>query len=307
MKVAHRLQHNPDPNVAGKYAGLTEKVNGRPVWTGVVRLWPPTLAMPLKRRKPTSYFVDSQSDLFHEALPDADIDRVFAVMARCPRHTFQILTKRADRLRAYFADPDARRAAWAAHADAATVAARGWPLPNVWLGVSVDDQPRADARIPALLATPAAVRFLSCEPLLGPVDLTRVATPPRDALRPGADDGRRLHWVIAGGESGPDARPMHPDWARALRDQCAAAGVGFFLKQWGTWAPADEPATRRETRWVAPDGGTGPRAAATPGAACMARAGKRAAGRTLDGRTWDGVPAHDDDSTGAGDGSTKSA
>jgi len=289
MKVAYRLQHNPDPNVAGKYAGLTTKVNGRPVWTGQVRLWPPTLDMPLKRKRPTAYFVDSQSDLFHENLPDDDIDRVFAVMARCPQHTFQILTKRAERMRAYFADPTARRAAWVRHADAETVHARGWPLPNVWLGVSVDDQPRADARIPDLLATPATVRFLSCEPLLGPVDLTRVGDPPRNALTPDAARGTRIHWVIAGGESGPDARPMHPAWPRDLRDQCAAHDAAFFLKQWGAWAPADAVERPGATVLVQPDGERvdDPTRADV---ARMARAGKQRSGRTMDGRTWDERP-----------------
>ena len=290
MKVAYRLQHNPDPNVAGKYAGLTTKVNGRPVWTGRVRLWPPTLAMPLKRKRPTAYFVDSQSDLFHETLPDDDIDRVFAVMARCPQHTFQILTKRAARMRDFLGDPAARRAAWARHADAATVEARGWPLPNVWLGVSVDDQPRADERIPALLATPAAVRFLSCEPLLGPVDLTRVGNPPRNALARPAGAGERIDWVIAGGESGPDARPMHPSWPRELRDQCAANDAAFFLKQWGAWAPADAVERPGTTVLVQPDGDRGGDPS-DPDTARMARAGKKRTGRTMDGRTWDQRPS----------------
>jgi protein gp37 len=294
MKVAYRLQHNPDPNVSGKYAGLTTKVNGRPVWTGKVRLWPPTLTMPLKRRRPTAYFVDSQSDLFHEDLPDADIDRVFAVMAQCPQHTFQILTKRAARMRDYFADPEARRAAWAIHAGAEAVAARGWPLPNVWLGVSVDDQIRAEERIPDLLATPARIRFLSCEPLLGAVDLTGLGARRVNALRPCPEGGARVDWVIVGGESGPDARPMHPAWPRALRNQCRTHGVAFFLKQWGNWAPDEKADAPGEVRAIRPDGHVISAVAAEtapPGTAWMRRTGKKRAGRELDGRTWDEAPA----------------
>lgn len=289
MKVAYRLQHNPDPNVAGKYAGLTTKVNGRPVWTGTVRLWPPALDMPLKRKRATTYFVDSQSDLFHENLPDADIDRVFAVMARCPQHTFQILTKRAERMRAYFADARARQAAWREHAGPDVVAARGWPLPNVWLGVSVDDQPRADERIPVLLETPAVVRFLSCEPLLGPVDLTRVGRAARNVLGGNPAAGARVDWVIAGGESGPEARPMHPSWPRELRDQCVANDAAFFLKQWGAWAPATGSESLAASVLVQPNG---ERASdpAGPGVARMVRAAKRRTGRAMDGRTWDDLP-----------------
>jgi protein gp37 len=151
----------------------------------------------------------------------------------------------------------------AVHAEARKLVPNGpllrWPLPNVWLGVSVEDQERADERIPLLLETPAAVRFLSCEPLLGPVDLTRVRHhdterfswltydpcvnvltgnyPLEERVYKGDVHPFRLHWVIAGGESGPNARPMHPDWARGLRDQCAAAGVPFFFKQWGEYGP----------------------------------------------------------------------
>ncbi len=292
MKVAYRLQHNPDPNVAGKYAGLTTKVNGRPVWTGTVRLWPPALQIPLKRRKPTVYFVDSQSDLFHENLPEADIDRVFAVMARCPQHTFQVLTKRAERMRAYLADRARREAAWAAHAGAAPVAARGWPLPNVWLGVSVEDQARAEDRIPALLGTPARVRFLSCEPLIGPVDLEAVGEPQQNVLAAGPGAGARVAWVIAGGEGGPDARPMHPAWPRRLRDQCRRNGAAFFLKQWGNWAPADgTEAADAATCLLAPDGTRLSGETGNFSAVRMARAGKHRTGRHMDGRTWDELPA----------------
>ena len=174
-----------------------------PVWTGIVRLAEDKLAAPLKRRKSTVYFVNSMSDLFHETLPDAEIDRVFAVMEQASYHIIQILTKRADRMARY------TQARYARHA----------PPSNIWLGVSVEDQRRADERIPHLLGIQAAVRFLSCEPLLGPLD-----------LRSWID---RIHWVIAGAESGrPDrAPPMELDWVRSLRDQCLAAGVVLFFKQ----------------------------------------------------------------------------
>lgn len=226
------------------------------------------LTEPRRRRIPTAYFVDSMSDLFHEDVPAEFIDRVFAVMALCPQHIFMVLTKRPKRMHDYVTKKDRDEAiGWAA---AALYESHGgdysranllihpgihggprvWPLPNVWLGVSVEDQERADERIPWLLDTPAAVRFLSCEPLLGPVDLTRIEVvtpePPHvpgvwvDSLTSyvlGPDeylDGRpTIDWVIAGGESGRHARPFDLAWARSLRDQCAVAGVPFFMKQLG--------------------------------------------------------------------------
>ncbi len=201
------------------------------------------------------------SDLFHEDVPDEFLDRVFAVMALSPQHIFMVLTKRPGRMREYFqgiddSDPEhgprADRicealysfARWPDISEHGFPTTGEWPLLNVWLGVSVEDQAAADERIPWLLDTPAAVRFLSCEPLLGPVALTSLACwRSRDGLDggesweqepvvPGHMDG--LHWVIAGGESGRHARPMDLAWARSLRDQCAAAGVPFFMKQLGS-------------------------------------------------------------------------
>lgn len=246
------------------------------------------LREPLRKRQPHAFFVDSMSDLFHEDVPDEAIDRVFGVMAATPQHIYQVLTKRPERMREYVArapKDDGERFAVidntsAAHfrvdrwsADFEKVRSlnprehpeewdpREWPLPNVWLGVSVEDQQRADERIPVLLDTPAAVRFLSCEPLLGPVDLTdldyRVTLarhypgqfefPPHPndpAIRYDVLTGHmkgpdeiglpRVDWVIVGGESGPHARPFNLEWGRSLVEQCRAAGVAVFVKQLGS-------------------------------------------------------------------------
>lgn len=225
-----RLQHHPSR------AGLTQPSKAGPVWTGEVRLNEDWLAQPLRWTRPRRIFVCAHGDLFHEAVPDAWIDKVFAIMALAPQHTFQVLTKRSARMRAYitglherprYLQLDKDWLVWSPYEG-------GWPT-YVWLGVSAEDQPRADERIPDLLATPAAVRFLSAEPLLGPIDL---ASPLREALLDNLVAGRPttvLDWVIVGGENGP--RPMHPDWARRIRDDCAATGTAFFMKQMARRAP----------------------------------------------------------------------
>jgi protein gp37 len=180
------------------------------------------LLAPLRWTKPRRIFVNSMTDTFAEFVKDEWLDRMFAVMALAARHTFQVLTKRPERMREFCTS--------------------GWPLPNVWLGVSAEDQATADERIPLLLETPAAVRFVSLEPLLGPIDLFHIEEPSGltfNALskKEGISfRGRGLDWAIVGGESGPHARPMHPEWARDIRDQCAAAATPFFFKQWGEWA-----------------------------------------------------------------------
>lgn len=273
-----------------QYAGLTQVVNGQRVWTGEVRCLPERLAEPLTWRKPRRVFVNSMSDLFHPDVPDAFLDQVFAVMALCPQHTFQVLTKRAKRMQAWFARYSGGRdhncADFVADAMASRLGrdgARGadrtadhpfrWPLPNVWLGVSVEDQRRADERIPHLLRTPAAVRFLSCEPLLGPVDLTKVALGPgqgegtevwTDALA-GAQfccdshaeadvECNRVDWVIVGGESGHDARPCDLAWVRSLVAQCRAAGVPAFVKQLGARPVTADLTHCRGASELLPDG-----------------------------------------------------
>lgn len=223
------------------------------------------LNLPLTWREPRKVFVNSLSDLFHADVPDAFIGRVFAVMAACPQHTFQLLTKRHGRMKAWVTkyQPD--------------------PLPNVWLGVSVEDQQWANTRIPALLDTPAAVRWISAEPLLGPVDLRHWLTckrclgrhifgncsqhpdysAPLRAMRlSNSRNGPRprLDWIVVGGESGAGARPMDATWARSLRDECEQTGVPFLFKQWGSHDEHGRPMS------------------------------KKIAGRTLDGALHDGYP-----------------
>lgn len=340
-----RLKHHPSR------AGLTRDSKAGPVWTGEVRFIEAWLTQPLQWKRPRTVFVCAHGDLFHEEVPDAWIDQVFAVMALSPQHTFQVLTKRSDRMRAYM-DRGAGRIADATIALRRTplAVANGlgptavvplphvrpgapwWPLPNVWLGVSAEDQRRADERVPGLLATPAAVRFVSAEPLLGPIDFNSTLggtlwiggqrgcdgmhrhggragevihgilheTDPRQ-LHHHHDErcGRGLDWIIAGGESGRGARPMHPDWARQIRDQCAAAGTAFFFKQWGLHCPGSYSESRHTALL---DASAGPTHGVVLGAPPHANvhewgdgwisiaAGKKAAGRLLDGVEHNAMP-----------------
>lgn len=255
IRTAHRMTANPNPLVSQAYAGTEQ--DGE--WTGKINLLTDRLDQPLRWRKPRRIFVNAQSDLFHKDVPDDFIARVFAVTARTPHHTYQVLTKRHGRMRSLLSSADfADRVGWVSMTSAP------WPLPNLWLGVSVEDQATADLRIPALLGTPAAVRWVSAEPLLGPVDLSdyvdrwreydgdicnwgrcdRAAVAVRRdfthedpryvCMLPVCERHRGLDWVVVGGESGPGARPMHPDWTRSLRDQCASTGVAFHFKQAGS-------------------------------------------------------------------------
>lgn len=297
-----------------------------------VRLHPERLDQPLRWKRPRRIFVNSLSDLFHEAVSDVYIAKVFAVMAQASQHTFQVLTKRHGRMRALLNSPDfmqvvAEKYRGEGRGPLAEIDPLPWPIPNVWLGVTVENQEWADKRIPALLDTPAAVRFLSCEPLLGPVSLTPCNCPTSStlgcarhnfgSLTDTQTNARDLHypaidWVICGGESGPNARPMHPDWARSLRDQCTTAGVPYFFKQWGEWAPdewVDEEGDRHVGRKpeakdprslvmhpagmtaLTPDNPFDPWDRGHPNwHTVMRRVGKKAAGRELDGRTWDEYP-----------------
>jgi protein gp37 len=258
--TARIREGNPHPQIAAAFAGTTERTEAGIDWSGKVNLLDDRLTQPLRWRKPARVFVNSMSDLFHADVPDEFIAHVFAVMALTPQHTYQVLTKRHARMRSLLSSrdflalvDDQREQVQPGCGDFA------WPLPNVWLGVSVENQKWADIRIPALLETPAAVRFLSCEPLLGPVDLFAGDHSGHERDFDGNDDyvcldcstderhvpwrvidrtGLGIDWVIVGGESGPKARAMHPDWARSLRDQCATADVPLFFKQWGEWGPA---------------------------------------------------------------------
>ncbi|MFF6931556.1 DUF5131 family protein [Streptomyces californicus] len=233
-----KYQNDGDPRTSGPGFGITTH--------------PDTLTEPLRWKKPRKVFVNSMSDLFHAGITTADLHLIFGVMAATPQHTYQILTKRHGRMRSLLNDP---LFAHMARHRAETVFGRNpeaawtWPLPNVWLGVSVEDQKRADLRIPALAQTPAAVRFLSCEPLLGPVRLNRshIHCPTHDF--PGGfcsgpcPDAVLPDWVIIGGESGPGARPLNPQWVTDLLDDARHAGAAPFVKQLGSvWA--------RDTYWA---------------------------------------------------------
>ncbi len=262
-----------------------------------VQLRPDKLDLPLRWRKPRRIFVNSMSDLFHDEVPRHYIAQIFAVMALAPQHTFQVLTKRHHRLRSlirgdlYDIMADCIKNDFdeiydsTPHYAAIRPERITWPLPNVWLGVSAENQQWADIRIPALLDTPAAVRFLSAEPLLGSVSLraewlwsTQSVSPPT------------LSWVIVGGESGHGARPMDPAWARSLRDQCQVAGVAFLFKQWGAWAPTGSYGVG----WLNPGRMYGETWDEWPhgykGREILERVSKKAAGRELDGQTWDQYP-----------------
>jgi protein gp37 len=224
------------------------QTDGHPFTSGPgfgVAVHPDALDQPLRWKRPRRIFVNSMSDLFHKDIPEGFIARVFAVMAGAPQHTFQVLTKRHGRMRSLVGSGQFRDAVADALAPLITDGIPGfrsvppWPLPNVWLGVSAEDQHWADIRIPALNRTPAAVRFVSAEPLLGPIKLHRghghcpvhdfpggfCSSPCGDLILP--------DWLIIGGESGPGARPMQIDWARDLVRQSRAAGIAPFVKQLG--------------------------------------------------------------------------
>lgn len=260
MRQAHR--HSGKGRA---YEGLTVVTGAGAVWTGEVREVSEMLELPLQWRAPCTVFVDSMSDLFHDDVSNEFIAAVFGVMAACPQHAFIILTKRAQRMREWFKWVDTQ---WSEpiYFDHPEVTCNTelrvripsapdrlderhvWPLRNVWLGVSVEDQKHADLRIPELLATPAAVRLISAEPLLERLAITRYIADPCDCLVPALDGAGQhapscksvtrtwgLDWVIAGGESGAGARAFDVAWARSLRDQCANERVPFFMKQLGAF------------------------------------------------------------------------
>ncbi len=249
--------------VAGRFSGPGLPYEGLAVigpngarWSGKVKLVQEHLKEPLRWSKPRRIFVNSMSDLFHEALSNEDIAAVFGVMAASPRHTFQVLTKRAERLESWFRWAEAGGCAfircWRAAEEAGALPERDffgvpdrdtpWPLPNVWLGVSVENQKYAEDRIPCLVAAPAAVRFISAEPLLGPVDFTFSVRDPRPIAAPeewmpaiaGIDQ------IIVGGESGPGARPCALEWIEDIIQQCETSGTHCFVKQLGAMVVSEE-------------------------------------------------------------------
>ena len=225
------------------YHGLATMTKDGPRWTGEVRFIEKMLDAPLHWKKPRRIFVNSTSDLFHKEVSNEWLDRIFAVMALAPRHTFQILTKRAERMLDYFqTDPYQRILAASNEFDGKRDRpAREHvisdpnvvPWKHVYLGVSVENQAAADERIPLLLQTPAAVRWISAEPLLGPLDLSQFL--PGGWGCSGSGSIVSLDWVVVGGESGPGARPFDLAWARSIRDQCKASGTACFVKQIGAW------------------------------------------------------------------------
>jgi protein gp37 len=312
-KVAKRFSGHGQPyeglvriNAAGErtdeWNGFVRPVEGHlldPLKWGPIRLHEPRCgktalgkqaACTCRAREERSrrIFVNSMSDLFHENLPDAEIVRIFGVAMLCQKHTFQVLTKRAARMQQLAADSffvkrvhdwalAAARNLPASTFDISRLRTYQWPLPNIWLGVSVENR-GTKHRMDSLSATPARVRFLSLEPLLedpGEINLTGI------------------HWVIVGGESGPGARPMHPDWARSLRDQCRAAGVPFFFKQWGEWLPEGVTKEPRLTTarhvWVSEDGQLHAGYSGVRDVRVW-REGKKSAGALLDGREWKQFP-----------------
>ena len=230
MREAHRLAAMGSE----KYEGLTVVQGGRPVWNGTVRLWEKNLKLPLKWKTPKRIFVNSMSDLFHESVSDEAITKIFAVMAWAGQHTFQVLTKRPARMLEFMSRLGKSIAPLEAAAreigltfkfksEGKEYSLLPWPIPNVWLGVSAEDQPTFDERVGFLRRTPAAVRWVSLEPLLGPID-TRATD---------GDGLPMLNWVVAGGESGLNARPFNLKWARDIVSQCKAAGIPCFVKQLG--------------------------------------------------------------------------
>lgn len=254
-----------------------------------------TLEAPLHWKKPRRVFVQSMGDLFHEGVPFPFIDKVFKVMAKARRHIFMLLTKRPEIMVGYLK--------WLCGSIGPDILEL-IPPDNVWWGVTTENQDQAEKRIPVLLQIPAVVRFVSVEPMLGAVKLTYMDVDrlsgnyQLDALRGNVTDmGRlcpsvnKLDWVICGGESRRNARPMHPDWVRSLRDQCQSADVPFFFKQWGEWAPAVHGPTRKK---VIVGGNGHARSHASESLydddCIMGKYGKKKAGHLLDGREWNEYP-----------------
>lgn len=285
--AATRLKKNP------AYIGLTTLGNKLakipPRWTGKIHHGGDKREFePLHWKTPRKIFVCDMADLFHEKIEFSVIGGLWSIMERCPQHIFQVLTKRPKRMQEFIQWVNEARNP--RHLNSDDFPSKQWPVPNIWLGVSVENQHFADERIPLLLQIPAAVRWISAEPLLGPLNLEpylyRCCGAPgddrddewlRECHHRGEERHDKLDWVICGGESGANARPMHPDWARSLRDQCSEAYVEFFFKQWGEYASVNEVEGSGEHH-VFPDGAT------------VRKVGKKKSGRVLDGREWSEFP-----------------
>jgi protein gp37 len=255
MKMAKRLEAMG----VEKYRGLTKTVNGNAIWTGAIKEDHSALGAPLNWKKPKNIFVNSMSDLFHADVTESFIAEVWQVMGHTPHHNYQILTKRPDRMLEILSRN------------------KHGVLPNVWLGTSVENSD-VISRIDYLRDVPAAIRFISFEPLIGDVGHVNLTG---------------IGWAIVGGESGHKARPMHPDWARSLRDQCKAASVPFFFKQWGAWAPGltdDTGFIAHSERYR--DDGTDmiDRLDQSKTYETTAKVGKKRAGRLLDGVEHNAFP-----------------
>lgn len=314
QRMAHRLRRNP---ATPQFAGLTGP-DGR--WLGQARLAQGHLNDPLTWRKPRRIFVCSMGDLFHESLDKVFVDNVVARMVMAPRHQYMILTKRPQRMRDYFLSgetPDRllRISGLLSRIAPEATPALPWPLPNVTLMTSIEDQPSIDARLPPLVECGARGwrTGVSAEPLLGEIDLSYwlegwmcrrcgVARLPMGEhgecdcpIPDDPDDPQGDHrpgmidWVIAGGESGPAARPMHPDWPRTLRDRCAENGIPFFFKGWGDWVPADEQGKLLSDDANIPSGFGAARFEWTDGGRAY-RVGKSRSGRLLDGVERNEIP-----------------
>ena len=273
-----------------------------------VTLHPDRLEEPLGWKEPRRIFVCGMGDLFNTDVPDKFIIDCLSAMAEAWWHTFILSTKRPRRMRKIFTHPTIANDVWLQTTRGVDAEPSPWPLPNVWLGVTVENQEQADKRILALVQTPAVARFASVEPMLGPVNLSRwlketctncgglgrIPNHPHivahTCLRCRGNKkvyNPQLKWVICGGETGPETRPMYPVWVRNLRDQCQAAGVPFFFKQWGAWLPAEvtgatfELEKLKDNEVVVQEDSVG---------RIMKKVGKKAAGRLLDGREWNEYP-----------------
>jgi len=282
-RFAARHAKNPNPKIATKYAGVVDAAGK---WTGKCSRLDLTPFHKLPQKRPLQgqkrVFVGSVTDLFHRGNSFEDLRHIWKQMVFLSQYTFCLLTKRPDRMYAFCEDN------------------ANPPLPNVWLGVTVCNHEEADEKIPVLLDTPAAKRFVSIEPMLGPIDLRFRRAPTDRDYRGWNGDGPidyvettrvdELHWVICGGESGPGVRPMHPGWVRRLRDQCVETGVPFFFKGWGAWIPAQMHSNGKLGTWhngIFLDGFTN----TDDLSANMCRfKGKALGHRLLDDREWNEVP-----------------